>query len=283
MILFLWGRSVSFKREILNRDEAETLVFNYVPQEFPLVVNSSAKNFLMSQNEKSSDFKLSELIADQSGITDLKKREVELKVETEALEKLKEVQEKAYSEAYELGLIEGRDKAYLDHSSDLKIRIDKLDQLLYSFDRVQNQLIECNEEKIIRLINLIASKIALREIQSNRDVVLNVIAQVFESAQNDEDVVLKISLNDSQFIQDLREKLDKRVEILKNVKIDAQSDIEDGGCILETKYGAIDASLDQRFEKVWKAIESKIPKTKLKNKEGDPNDSGDAENDNGEV
>lgn len=274
---------MSFKREILNRDEAETLVFNYVPQEFPLVVNSSAKNFLMSQNEKSSDFKLSELIADQSGITDLKKREVELKVETEALEKLKEVQEKAYSEAYELGLIEGRDKAYLDHSSDLKIRIDKLDQLLYSFDRVQNQLIECNEEKIIRLINLIASKIALREIQSNRDVVLNVIAQVFESAQNDEDVVLKISLNDSQFIQDLREKLDKRVEILKNVKIDAQSDIEDGGCILETKYGAIDASLDQRFEKVWKAIESKIPKTKLKNKEGDPNDSGDAENDNGEV
>ncbi|MCB0357040.1 MAG: hypothetical protein KDD40_08540, partial [Bdellovibrionales bacterium] len=36
--------------------------------------------------------------------------------------------------------------------------------------------------------------------------------------------------------------------------------MSNGGCILETNYGAIDARIEERLEKVWKAIEDKMPR-----------------------
>jgi flagellar assembly protein FliH len=253
---------VELKKQILDSEDSKHLVFNYVPKQFPIRIETPASQFVQQNNTKSSDFKISELVAEQSGIADLNKKQVEIRVEAEALEKLKEVQERAYAEAYDLGLIEGKDKAYEDHTESIQNRILSLDKLLESFEKIKIQLVENNESQLMQLVHLISSRLAMDHIETNKEVVLNVIKQVIEDAQTDEEVVLKISNDDATFVSEMKARNDKSLDFLKNIKIESQTNIKSGGCILETRFGAIDATIEQRFEKVWKAIASKTPKVR---------------------
>jgi flagellar assembly protein FliH len=250
------------KREILESADAESLVFKYVPQQFPVVISKSAKNFIKEQDEKSSDFKISELIADQSGITEQKRYDIEKKVEEEALLKMKELQERAYNEAYQLGLIEGREKSFKDFNTHIENRLTDLDEVLNSILHLRKILVDQNEEKIINLVNRIASKIAFKEINSDNSIILEVIRTVYESAQSEEGVTIRLSPEDDQFIKDSLEKLGPKFDFIKNVKFEIDNNISKGGCVLETKYGSIDASVEQRFQKSWSVIESRISKVK---------------------
>ena len=248
------------KKEFIDKEEASSQVFEFVPKKFPIVISDVASGFVSSQEQKSSDFKISELVAEQSGIAEIHRKEIEGQVEAEALEKLKEVEEKAYNEAYELGLIEGTEKAYQDNKDELRSKIDTLDNLLKNFEDIKVQLIEKNELQILQLLQLMASKIAMDHVETNRDVTLKVIRKVIEDAQTEEDIVLKVSTNDFVFLESLRERQGKEVDFLKRVKIEPVDDMKSGGCILETNYGAIDSRLEQRLNKVWEAIEAKMPR-----------------------
>ncbi|MCB0390665.1 MAG: hypothetical protein KDD58_05220 [Bdellovibrionales bacterium] len=266
------------KKQFIEAEEAKQKVFEFVPKKFPIVISNVASGFISSQEGKASDFKLSELVAKQSGIAELQRREVESKVEAEALEKLKEIEEKAYKEAYQLGLIEGTEKAYTDYKEEFREKIESLDQLLKTFEGLKVELIEKNELQILQLLQLMASKIATDHVELNKDVIIKVIRKVIEDAQTEEDVIIKVSTEDYVFLESLRERQDKIVDFLKRVKIEPIDDIRSGGCILETTYGAIDSRLEQRLDKVWEAIESKMPRVNKdffqKNETNDSSDEG---------
>ncbi len=257
-------------KQILGQAEADNLAFDYIPKQFPIKIHDSATNFVSSQQELSSDFEISELIAEQSGIADINRKEVEIKVEAEALDKLKEVQERAYSEAYDLGLIEGTEKAYKDNSADLRDRVLKLDELIKTIEVIQVDLVEKSELQILKLLNMMASKIAMDHVEANKEIVLEVIKKVIEAAQSDEEVILKVSTEDRFFISSVRERSDLKLDYLDRVKLEPDDDIKSGGCILETRYGAIDATLEQRLNKVWESIEGKMPRVKDLDEEEEP-------------
>ena len=246
-------------KQIIDEEEASEVVFDYVPNQFPISINQSAKDFVSSQEEKSSKFQINELSASQSGVADLNQKLVEKRVEIEALEKLKELEERAYGEAYELGLIEGTEKAFNENFDSLKERIEKLDDLIKTFEEIKVQLIEGSETQILKLISLMANRLAMDHVEINQEIILQVIRQVIETAQTDENVVLKLSEEDSLFIEGARERMGKKLDFLKRVKIEPIEEVKSGGCILETQFGAIDATIEQRFSKVWETIQAKMP------------------------
>ncbi|MCB9025915.1 MAG: hypothetical protein H6625_06330 [Bdellovibrionaceae bacterium] len=253
---------MEYNKKYLSKEEAEKSVFDFVPKKFPLVVPETASNFVNMQKQKITDFKISDLVAQQSGVADIKRKQIELQVESEALERLKEVEERAYHEAYELGLIEGTEKAYQDYKEEIKKYLENMDELLSLIEKIKIHLVEQSEAQIVKLLQLIAEKIAMAHIEIHPEVILDVIRKVIEDTQTNEDVILKLSADDYMFIEGSREKLGKKLDFLKRVKLEVVDEIERGGCILETRYGAIDATIEQRLEKVWQAISNKMPRIK---------------------
>lgn len=253
---------MEYNKKYLSKEEAEKAVFDFIPKKFPLIVPETASSFVTLQKQNNSDFKISELVAQQSGVAEINRKQIELQVESEALEKLKEVEERAYHEAHELGLIEGTEKAYQEYKEEIKKYIENMDQLLKHFEEIKVQLVEQSEVQIVKLLQLIAEKISMTHIESHPEVILDVIHKVIEETQTNEEVILKLSVDDYMFIEGSREKLGKKLDFLKRVKMEAVDEIKKGGCILETRYGAIDATVEQRFEKVWQAITNKMPRVK---------------------
>lgn len=249
--------------KIIGRENSEEKVFTYVPRQFPMAIEDSAYDFVHSQEEKGSDFHISAEVAQQAGISDLNKQKIDDKIEAEALIKLKEIEESAYKEAYELGLIEGSEKAYQEKRDELENRMSHLEQLVETIHVLRQKLVEKNEGQLVRMVYLLAGRIAEREIKENPDSILPVINMVLEEIQKDEEVTLHLSIADNMFIESLLEKGEKKYEFLRNIKIEVDDHVQEGGCLLETRYGVIDATLPQRLEKAWNILQSKIPHVKV--------------------
>lgn len=256
---------------------AHSVVFEYRPREFPMIASPPAREFVHQQNEKTTGFKISDVIAQQAGIADLQRKSIEDKIEELALEKLKVIEEKAYKEAYELGVIEGTQKAFEESKDQFAMRLQILDDMLAAFDKIKTQLLTDNEAQLLRLINIIARRIALKEVETDRETIVRLISSIIEDLQNSDTVVIKLSNDDLQFIESLREKMGKKLDFLQKVKLEGTEDIQNGGCVMETEFGVIDATLEQRVDRVWSAMEAKIPRlrqSESKGEPGEPSDSG---------
>lgn len=247
---------------IIKEDKSDDIVFDYHPKTFPVVFSSEASGFMSSQEGQTSDFKISELVAAQTGIADMQRRGVEDKIEELALHRIKDIEEKAYKEAYDLGLIEGSEQAFAEKKQDLEGRLQRLDDLLLMFDNIKKRLLADNERQLMELLVQTAGKIALREIEADPESIVKTLDMVLEEIHKDESVTLYLSKQDRDFLEELRAKGGKRADDLKHIKLEVADHVQSGGCQVETNYGVIDSTLEQRVERVMSAMREKMPRVK---------------------
>jgi flagellar assembly protein FliH len=255
---------MSTHKSVLSREEADKLAVAYAPRKFPQSVSTAASHFMaFNANQaggKGSSFKIDTLVAEQTGMAELERLSVEAKVEKQALERLKDLQEQAYREAYALGLDEGREKAFEEKRSEFQEKVHHFEELISSVERLKSDLIASNEAQILKLVMYMAKRLAMAEVAERPELVREVIKAAVESAQSDESIVVRLSPSDMQFIDETRVKLGKEFEALKKAKFEASDTVQSGGCIVETNYGDVDATMEQRFEKLWAAVSEKLPK-----------------------
>lgn len=246
--------------KIITSEEVERIVYEYVPKKFTSEVTQEAIEYVADHQRRASDFHLSELSAQQSGISKLNREKQDQIVDDLVLEKLKDLQENAYREAYELGVAEGAEKAFVEMKQDFLDRLEKIDDVLKSFDEVKKRLFDHNETHLIELMYLIAKKISFFEIEQDRDFIKKFVSILLEEVHGEESIVIKLCPDDLFFLEGLRDRNLKELEALKNVKLEGDDVVSPGGCKLETNYGVIDASLETRVEKVWELLKSRFPR-----------------------
>ncbi|MCB0365220.1 MAG: hypothetical protein H6624_19160 [Bdellovibrionaceae bacterium] len=247
---------------IVKSEKSGDIVFDYNPKSFPIVITQQANDFLSSQGKGSTDFVISDLVAAQTGIADQQRKGVEDKIEEIALQRMQEIEEKAYKEAYDLGLIEGSEKAFAEKKEELEGRLNQLDQLLKMFDEIKKTLMADNERQLMELVVQVAGRIALQKIEEDPSSILKTMDLVLDDIHKDESVTIYLSKQDRDFLEDLRAKGGKKAEELRHVKLEAVDHIQSGGCQVETNYGVIDATLEQRIERVLSALREKMPRIK---------------------
>lgn len=251
---------MSLKTAIVRAGDAQHTILNYEAREIAQVVSSTAMDFVAAEKLQSTDFKVSDIVAQQTGIRQLQKNSMEQQIDDQALERIKEVQEQAYKEAYELGKIEGSERAFEEMRQNLQQQIESLGQLLSSMEKMKNNLLQQNEGSLVRLVYEIAKRVVLSEIENKDDTVLKILKQIVPSMQTDEQMVVNVSPRDFAMIEKSKGKLGRDFEFLERLKLGAAETIADGGCVIETNYGTIDATIEQRLEKAWETLDSKVPR-----------------------
>jgi flagellar assembly protein FliH len=254
---------MSFKK-IIQQGDSSALVLNYEPREFPVKVTKSATDFVSSQKEKVSDFQISELVADQVGINEIQRQSIEKAIEEKALARVKDIEERAYKEAYDLGLIEGTEKAFQMRKAELEERVQDINSLLMLFQDIKRRLVIENEQALVKLATAIASKIAMHEIQGQEDTILTLLKTVADELQAEDTIHVTMSDDDLFFLESLREKTDHQIELLDRLKVESSTEIASGGCIVETNHGSIDARVKNRVDRAWEVINGRLPSFKEK-------------------
>lgn len=250
---------MALEKPIIKAQVASTTTFDFKPKEFSGLASQSAKSFVDRDSFRSPDFEISELVAQQAGIRELESDAHQDKINSLVLERLGQVQEKAYEEGYELGLVEGTEKAFQEAKQDLLAKLTTFENMLIRIEEIKGQLLIDNEASLIELSFHIAKRIAMRDIEGNRDAVKEILQSVVGEIQEGERVTVHLSPEDLRFLEGLQEKSGQKIESLKRVRFSPEEQIKSGGCIIDTAYGSVNATVEERVERTWQALLSRIP------------------------
>lgn len=251
---------------ILKKDKSSDVqsdisVLEYVPKLFEFDTPESATDYLR-EKEQGSDFVMSDVLRKTTGIEEIEKQSEEQKIEQKVLDKLVTLQQEAYQQAFDLGIEEGQKKAYEEKTATLENEIKKFLQLSESLNSIKLEMVTQNEAHIMRLIFDIACQIAFDHIKENPESVIQVIKKAIDKAQAEENINILISKQQMELLEKLRSSDNLETDFLKKVKLEASDKISVGSCIVETNYGVIDASVEQRVIKLWSELKQSIPKVK---------------------
>lgn len=263
--------------QILPKTLAEKLAFNFQPKKLETDISIAAREFVEREKSHREGFEIAEIVSEQARVHELRQRNVEAKVEESVLQRMKEIEEQAYAQAYALGLQEGTDKAFKEKHDELLQRLQRFDEILGQLDHIKMHLLKENEEAFVKLVFLIGEKIAMRAIDIEPGPIAETLNNIVETLHKDENIIIRLPQTDLEFIEDLRNRKVKEVSNLQNIRLVASEDLKPTEFIVESNYGMIEASLKTRVEKVWEALKSRLPllrghKTDLKgkNESGDP-------------
>ena len=254
---------MQWSRSIVRKEEAEKAVLEFVPTRFDLGTPEQALDYL-TEKKRGSDFRISDPIKVQTGLDKLEQIDEEEKIEAAALEKLKEIQEAAYKEAHALGLEEGRQAAFEQYSQEINSKLASLDDMLTKVSTLKQDLVAFNEAHLMRLLFEMASRLAKVQIEANPETIVEVLRSAIGLAQDEENIRVQVSASQFEFLEELKKQTGRDFEFLKKVRFEGNPDIADGGCIVETNYGEVDARVEQRVEQLWQAVKENIPRVKDK-------------------
>lgn len=251
-----WSKPI--KKEHVFVDQTAT-VLDYSPREFNLGTPEAALDYLI-QKEKGSDFVLSDVLRKTTGIESIERKNEEELIEQKVLEKVAEIQKKAYEEGFALGKEEGLNMALQKKTLEIEHGLSELNQAILAIQNLKPELVLQNETQFVKLVYQIASKLAQDHLASNNELILKVIKEAMNVAQAEEDVTIYLSAEQLAFVEQLKTTHPLETEFLEQAHLQASESVQAGGCIIETNYGEIDARTQIRFEKVWEEIHSLTPK-----------------------
>jgi len=252
---------MALDRAIIKADSASKNTFDYKAKELSRNTSDMAQDFVALDAFKSTDFKISDLIAEQAGISKLESEAQQDRVNAQVLERLKSVEEKAYKEGHQLGMIDGAERAFNETKQDLLTHMKQMEGILKSVEDLKARILADNEAELVRLMYLIAKKLALRDLEENRGAVWEILRSVVGEIQVDERVVVSLNPADLTFLESLQEKSGQKIENLERIRFVTNDQIKPGGCMIESEYGTVNATVEERVDRVWQTLIGRIPRT----------------------
>ena len=110
------------------------------------------------------------------------------------------------------------------------------------------QIVADSEKQVLELALKVAAKIISRDLERDPDVLLEIVASCTEAARSSKAMIFKVHPDDGKR---LREKAPRLIELIGrsvDITIRDDSDIERGGCVIQTDYGTIDGQIRTQFE-----------------------------------
>ncbi len=112
-------------------------------------------------------------------------------------------------------------------------------------------------QKLVMPIALTAAKkIVAGELKSSPEQILTIVKTTLKSVAQHKKIVIYISKQDFQVIDTNKNELKAMFEQLESLSIRERDDVEQGGCIIETEYGIINAQLKDRWRTLEAAFEA---------------------------
>ncbi len=142
-----------------------------------------------------------------------------------------------------------KDKVFAKASEDAKAEVTSKASEEIARAKMQAGLILADSEKdIIELACKIAMKIIGRDLERQPEIITEICATAIENARAAKAMILRVNPKDGALLREKRPKLMEQIGRTLELAIRDDPDIEQGGCLIQTEFGTIDAQLKTQFD-----------------------------------
>lgn len=127
-----------------------------------------------------------------------------------------------------------------------------LDNILAIKD-IRSQTLQDIEQEVLKLSVKIAEKIIGREISHNAETRGEIVLNALRQVRQQEMLTIRVNANDLPLVEQMREKIDVFGRA-KYIDFVADQTVKDGGCVIESESGTIDARLETQLRILENAL-----------------------------
>lgn len=111
-------------------------------------------------------------------------------------------------------------------------------------------------KNILPLALKAAKKIVGEELKLHPDRIVDIVLNSLKPVTQHKKIIIYVNKVDLAMLEENREKLKQAFERLESLSVQERSDIEPGGCMIETEAGIINAQLENQWRALENAFES---------------------------
>lgn len=216
----------------------------------PPVVEMKNSDIDQSEEKEEVDYKkIGEEIVNKA------KTEADLIVK-EALLEAKDIISKANTEMEELRntvIAESKEEGYNEGVAEAKQEYEHLieeaqmtkEQAGVEYKKVLDSL----ETDAVNTILEIAKKVISNELKCKQNILL-LVKEAFEKCSKDRKAVLRLNEDDFNYVNENKDELLQMLERSEETELKMDMSLKEGGCIIDTSLGSIDASADTKLDKI---------------------------------
>ena len=131
--------------------------------------------------------------------------------------------------------------------------IEQLKKMITQVADQRHDFIESTESDLVALAFDVAEKLVHHQI-SNDDVIYHTIKSMLDYTVDHEKVLIRVHPEELAKLEPHREEFLSQIKGVELLDIIEDSNIDQGGCLLETNLGTIDAQIDTQFAQAKQAL-----------------------------
>lgn len=174
--------------------------------------------------------------------------------ETERLRDIERKIEEAFCSGREEGKQEVEAALRSDHDKKWEIEQRRFATLMQNTGQQFSRFHRDAERLVIRFALAVAEQIVKREVARDNDVVMHQIRESFRRVAGVERIKLRVNPADEQWVRENRASFLAGSDTIREMVIEADDKVDQGGCILESDLGNIDARLSSQMKKIEEVL-----------------------------
>ena len=129
-----------------------------------------------------------------------------------------------------------------------------LSQALTDFEASKRRMLALAENGVIELALALARRVCKYAAGRSSDVALGNVAALLEMVKHEQDAVLHLNPRDVETAKAALPELLATIQHCEHVEIVADESVTRGGCVLQSRSGTIDATLETQLDRVAEAL-----------------------------
>lgn len=165
------------------------------------------------------------------------------------------IKKQSYDQGFSAGMQKGRELQKVA----LRNTTETMTGLISRLSVLEQQVLDHAETQMLHLVLAIAKKIIHREAAVDSGIVLDVIRQAIKHVADRDGMKVRLNPADFRQIMEIKEDFLQSVDGVKNVVFEEDGGIQQGGAVIETRFGEVDARLDRQIEELAASLAAVHP------------------------
>lgn len=157
---------------------------------------------------------------------------------------------KTMEEAYTKGFAKGEEDGKSQYASAVK----GVFEAVVRIGKEKEAFLEKSQEEILALSLRAAKKMVLAELTQTPDALLGIVMDAIRRITDKDKVIIKLSAKDADGMRQHQASIFAQMPDIKSLEIHEDARVEEGGCVIETRLGYIDATLETKVAILEKAF-----------------------------
>jgi len=232
------------------RREADLFMDEWETKKQVMMRTSKAEAERIIKDAKEAAFKEVKRKSDEAQIIRREAEDEAQRIIAEAREAAKQIEvdtraafDAEKKEAEEEGRVSGLESGFRDGKAEVDRLIHRTQTVLQRAQDKRTEILEETEQEIINLVLLIARKVIKVISENQRNVIISNVVQALRKVKGRGNIIIRVNIADLKLSTEHIKDFINLVEGVKSIQVLEDSTVDEGGCIIETDFGEIDARI----------------------------------------